>query len=192
MNLPTKPKDLPRGWRLLVFMLVASSCATASPVNPPESYKGPVADSPRVQANAYWIYEMGNASRAKTTTLMANIGFPLWIGKNWSYDVEGHRRGQPAESKVARIPMRVSCSVNGFSEIAVQAGTFDALECVCECKVIAHGFEPYCGDWKFWYAPDVKHLVKQSGEDTQNTFELTDYQGRRPPPAPKAPPRKTI
>lgn len=123
---------------------------------------------------------------------MANIGFPLWIGKNWSFEGEALPAGQPVESKAHRVPTQISCAVIGFEEVKVLAGTFKAFECECECKVLGHGYEPYCGDWKFWYAPDVKNVVKQHGESTQSTFELTDYPGRRPPPAQKPGPRKTI
>lgn len=106
-----------RAWLALSFLLLtAFSCATASPINPPESYKGPVAESPLVQPSDYWIYQLANQSRTKTTKLMANIGFPLWIGKNWSFEGEALPAGQPVESKAHRVPSQISCAVIGFEE----------------------------------------------------------------------------
>ena len=56
--------------------------------NPPGLYKGPIAEQPVLQQGDYWIYQTVSLARGKTATLAANIGFPLWLGKVWTYDGE--------------------------------------------------------------------------------------------------------
>src|ERR1051326_1403444 len=112
---------------LLLFGLISSCAPRIPPVPPPETYKGPVGEQPVLQKGDYWVYQRANQTRAKTTALMSNIGFPLWIGKIWSYDVEMRRAGSPANTPL-RNPARVECQATAFKPITVAAGTFDAFE----------------------------------------------------------------
>ena len=136
------------------------SCAPAvSPVAPPETYQGSIAEGPTVQKGDYWVYERANTTRTKTTALAANVGFPLWIGRKWSYEGSAVRAGQPATSP-SRITTTIDCHVVAFNQITVTAGTFGAFECECRCTHLNPGYEPGCGQWTIWYAPDVKNLIR--------------------------------
>ncbi len=170
------------GW----LLVVVSGCApTVAPVNPPEGYKGPVAESPLVQNGDYWVYQRANTTRGKTSALVANLGFPLWIGKTWTYDGEALLWGQPQTSKAFRTPTHIDCYVAGFNQITVTAGTFNAFQCECQCNVINTGYDSLCGVWTIWYAPDVKNVIRQKSEKTESTFELVEYKLARPNPAAK-------
>ncbi|MBI4488828.1 MAG: hypothetical protein HY694_07050 [Deltaproteobacteria bacterium] len=65
----------------------------------------------------------------------------------------------------------------GFKEITVTAGKLGAFECKCRCSVIAAGaiYEPDCGEWTFWYAPQAKNIIKTKTESTASTMELVQY-----------------
>ncbi len=36
--------------------------------------------------------------------------------------------------------------------------------------------DPYCGKWTYWFAPEVKNIIRLDDEDTENSFELVEYQ----------------
>ena len=95
---------------LLQSALIVGSCATTTNQStPPENYHGPIAAEPVIQQGDYWIYERGNSTRAKSTRLLSNIKFPLWIGKSWRYDIEARRRNQPTTSTASPIPAWAEC-----------------------------------------------------------------------------------
>src|SRR3974390_216686 len=88
----------------------------------------PIAEHPVLQQGDYWVYQRGNLTKTKTTTLRTNMGFPLWIGKTWSYEGQGLPRGSnPATSKENRAPTRVDCEAVAFNQVSVVAGTFAAF-----------------------------------------------------------------
>ena len=172
--------------RILLLPSIVCSCApTVSPITPPESYKGPIAQQPVRLQGDYWVYQSGNLTRQKTTGLLGNIGFPLWIGKSWSYESEAILRGQPATTKANRTPTRIICTALGFKGIAVTAGTFDAFECECQCTVLSSSYDSSCGQWTLWYSPVVKNVVKLQTESTATSQELVEYKAARPTPSAK-------
>jgi hypothetical protein len=182
-----KENTLPmiRNLRILFSLLALCgfliSCApTMSPDRPPETYRGPIAELPVLQRGDYWVYRRGDSTRTKTTAIAPNVGFPLWIGKSWNYGSEGLPRGRNAPtSQAPRTPTRIDCQVTTFRQIVVGAGTFGAFECECQCKTISVAYEPECGKWTFWYAPDVKNIIRINTEGSTATMELIDYKASR-------------
>ena len=141
----------------------------------PENYSGAIAERPEIVKGDYWIYQRGNLTKAKSTSLLGNIEFPLWIGKKWSYSGYAVRRGQPPTNP-SRITTSNDCYVVGYKQMTVAAGTFWAFECECECNVVAGPeYEPGCGQWTTWYAPDVKNIIRNQAESTEATLELLEY-----------------
>ena len=97
---------------LLMSALIVGSCATAvNQSTPPENYKGPIAPQPVIQQGDYWIYERGDSTRLKATTLISNLHFPLWIGKTWRYESGARRSNQPPTSTASPTPAWVECYV---------------------------------------------------------------------------------
>lgn len=179
---------------VLAYVFIKGCAPTMSPVNPPENYKGPVAEGPKLQAGDYWIYERADGRRMKAGagTFFSHLGFPLWVGKTWKYPSEATRRGHdPATS--SRIPAEIECEVTGFKETKVTAGTFDSFECKCRCEHYAGShYESGCGEWTVWYAPKAKNIIRIKTESTATTAELVEYDvsGKvtRPTPITRAPP----
>ncbi len=163
-------------WSSLLCLGVVLSCSpTNLPSTRPENYKGPVAERPVLQRGDYWVYQRGNATRGKSTALAANIEFPLWIGKTWSYEGASLLIGQSdATSKASRVPVRTECSVSAFNQVTVAAGTFGAFEGQCSCALIANQ-DRDCGERTIWYAPDVKNIVRMKTENTASSFELVEF-----------------
>jgi hypothetical protein len=161
---------------LCLILLSVSSCSiTPYSSTRPENYKGPVAERPGVQKGDYWIYQRGDLAKIKSTSPPSNIEFPLWIGKKWSYGGFAVRSGQSSTN-----PFRVSttndCYVVAYKQVTVAAGTLWAFECECECNLIAGAlYEPGCGQWTTWYAPDVKNIIRTKTESTDRTLELLEY-----------------
>ena len=163
---------------LLQSALIVGSCTTTiNQSTPPENYRGPIAAEPTIQQGDYWIYERGNSTRAKSTRLLSNIKFPLWIGKSWRYDIEARRRNQPPTSTASPIPVWAECYVAAFSDVTVAAGRFGAFQCECQCHLVGgEGFyQEGCGVWTIWYVPEVKNVVKTKTEGSASSFELVDY-----------------
>jgi hypothetical protein len=166
---------------LFVYGVFASCAPTMSLVRPPESYKGPIAEKPVFLQGDYWVFERGNLAKIRSTALATNIEFPLWVGETWRYDGEALRAGQPATSKAPRFPTRIDCYVTAFKQVTVTAGTFDAFECECRCELIAAGrYEPGCGEWTIWYAPEAKNLIRTRTGSTETSVELIEYRASPP------------
>jgi hypothetical protein len=177
---------------LVIFLSGLSlTCAPVTPpATPPETYKGPQAESPVLQKGEYWVYERANSTRVKTVGLAAKIGFPLWIGKSWSYEGEALLRGQsPETSKRLRTPTRINCQATAFRQVTVTAGTFAAFECECQCEVLTGPYDSSCGQWTIWYAPEVKNVIRLKTESTATTMELIEYKASRPVPTAPANPQ---
>jgi hypothetical protein len=132
----------------------------------------------------------GNSTRLKATVLLPNIQFPLWLGKTWSYDVGLLERGQAADSKAFRGAARIECRVVGFNAATVTAGTFDAFQCECQCRVLAGEYRPGCGQSTFWYAPQVRNIIRTATESTASSLDLVEFRAARPGRAPKVSPKK--
>ena len=168
----------------------SSSCApTLSSPTPPETYQGPIAERPSVQQGDYWVYERANGTRIKTAGLAANVDFPLWIGRKWSFAGGAVRIGQPATSPF-RITTTINCYVVAYKPIEVTAGAFQAFECECQCTHLDGGLEPGCGQWTIWYAPAVKNVIKLKTESTATSMELIEYKASRPTPGAKVAQKK--
>lgn len=158
----------------LIFSTISCSITPYSSTRP-ENYSGPVAERPEIQKGDYWIYQRGNLTKSKSTSLPSNIEFPLWMGKKWSYGGFAVRRGQPSTNP-ARVTTNIDCYVLGYKQVTVAAGTFWAFECQCECNAIAAPYyEPGCGEWTTWYAPEVKNVIRIKAESTDRTAELLEY-----------------
>jgi hypothetical protein len=108
------------------WLLADGSSARLRVSHPPENYKGPISEQPVIQQGDYWIYERGDLTRAKSTGLISNLHFPLWIGKTWRYNSGAHRPNQPPTSTTSPIPAWVECYVIAFRNVTVPAGTFGA------------------------------------------------------------------
>lgn len=174
---------------VVLFLPLVGSCApTAYLSTPPENYKGPIAERPQVQKGDYWVYQRGNLTKVKTAAMPANIEFPLWVGKRWSYEGSAGRAGQPATTPF-RISTTITCDVVAFRPITVTAGTFGAFECACDCSHSSPYNEPGCGQWTHWYSPDVKNVVRTKTETSDTSVELVEYKLSAAPSA-KAPPEK--
>jgi hypothetical protein len=177
---------------VLLWLFITGCAPAMSPVNPPENYKGPIAEGPKLQVGDYWIYERGDGRRVKlgAGTLLGDLRFPLWIGKTWTYPSEGIPSGfDPATYRGGRVSLEIKCEVRGFKEITVTAGTFDAFECRCQCGIFSSGYHPDCGQWTVWYAPKAKNILRIKTESTADTAELVEYdvsgKGMPPTPIPK-------
>src|SRR6266536_4665460 len=162
---------------LLQSALVVVSCGTTiNQPTPPENYQGPIAAQPVIQQGDYWIYQRGDSTRAKSSRLLSNLDFPLWIGKTWRYESGARRLSQPP-STASSIPAWVECYVSAFREVTVPAGSFGAFQCECQCRLIGGEafYQEGCGVWTIWYVPEVKNVVKTKTESTASSFELVAY-----------------
>jgi hypothetical protein len=163
---------------LLLCGFVTSCAPTSSSLRvPPENYKGPLAEGPILQAGDYWVYEQGDGRKVKlgAGTLLSNLGFPLWVGKTWSYHSGSLLIGQPQTSMAHRAPVLIECTATAFNQIMVAAGTFGAFECKCQCTTLQANYEPDCGTWTIWYAPQVKNIIKIKAQSTTASVELLEY-----------------
>ena len=172
-----------RNRSLLMFAGAATlfllySCAPKLlPQRPPENYKGPIAEGPILQAEDYWIYRRPDGTRIKAGagTLLSKVEFPLWVGRAWKFPSTAYISGQPETGH--RTPAEIECEATAFKPVTVAAGSFEAFECRCECKLTGAGgvYDPDCGRWTVWYAPQVKNIVKIKTESTATSFELSEY-----------------
>ena len=163
----------------LGLFLVA--CAAPPPLDKPsEGYKGPVAERPLLQQGNYWVYEHGDLRRTRINGLALEVNFPLWIGKTWSYDSEALPRGRSdPKGGAPRTPVRIDCHVTNFQRLSVRAGTFDSFQCECQCRTLSVAYEPECGEWTAWYAPEVKNITKTTSQAPTGALELIEYKASR-------------
>lgn len=146
------------------------------PITPPENYKGPIAERPVPVAGDYWVYEQADTRKVKgSAALLANIDFPLWVGKTWKYQTE--IVPLPTRTKLLSSPLAyVDGEVTAYKQVTVPAGTFDAFEIKFQCTVSSLGWEPDCGRWTIWYAPKVKNIISRKREGTSESWlELAEY-----------------
>jgi tetratricopeptide (TPR) repeat protein len=164
---------------LLLGSLIYSCAATLPPsTKPPENYQGVIVESPLHQPDDYWIYQRadGSTMKVRARSYPMTIDFPLWLGRTWSYSRDSLTRMYTGPSNANRVPVEVTCEVTAFRPITVPAGSFDAFECNCNCRVPAPGhFEPECGRYTIWYAPSVKNVIQARGESTATALDLVEY-----------------
>jgi hypothetical protein len=174
----------------VLVVTFVTSCATIPTATPPENYKGPIAETPIIQKGDFWVYERGNSTRVKSTVLAPNIHFPLWVGKTWSFEAGALERGQAADSKAFRVPTRIECRVIAFNDVTVRAGVFGAFQCECQCRVLSGEYRPGCGQSTFWYAPEVRNIIRTTTESTASSLDLVEFRAARPAPRPKVDKKK--
>ncbi len=163
--------------------IALAGCAPASvpPVKPPDNYRGPVAEAPAAVSGDSWIYEYpdGRQFRGSTDALLKNnnVRFPLWNGKQWSYETEVTRMSGRSLHPHAPERANIECEVAGFENVTVKAGTFEAFACKCKCELTIRPliFSEYCGGFTVWYAPAIRNIVRVKTEDTGSTYELAKY-----------------
>jgi hypothetical protein len=168
--------------------MIASCAPAIHSVFPPESYRGPRAEQPLLQAGDFWVFELANATQQKSTGLYPNIEYPLWVGKTWSYEGEARRANLPPTSTASPLRTRIDCYAGGFNQVSVRAGSFGAFQCDCQCHLLTGigSYEDGCGDWTLWYAPEVKNIIKRKTDSTATSLELIEYRLARPAtPGPK-------
>src|SRR4051812_31162958 len=173
MNIFTKSvRQRPFCLMILLLNEILSCCSGAvSPALPPENYNGPRAEQPLLQSGDFWIYETGNGTRAKSTKLQANLAFPLWIGKTWSYETEVRKSNLPPAATPSPGRGRVDCLVKSIDELTVHAGKFSAFRCECLCELLTGvgQYLPGCGAWTIWYSPDAKNVVQTKTASTSSS-----------------------
>ena len=100
------------------------------------------------------------------------------MGKWWSFESAGYFEDRDPRKFPHDIAMEIDCKVVSFEQITVIAGTFGAFQCQCICGVSFPGYsiDPFCGQWTYWYAPEVKNIIRWDDDDTENSFELVEYQ----------------
>ena len=100
------------------------------------------------------------------------IKFPLKKGERWEYTHLSGMHGGPDLSK--RSTQRTTIfEVVAYEEITVPAGTFWAYKITATVEGGA-GLEVKRGTHNYWYAPDVKQIIKSS-EFRIGTMELKKY-----------------
>jgi uncharacterized protein YxeA len=100
------------------------------------------------------------------------IKFPLKQGKKWEYTHLSGMHGGPDLSK--RSTQRTTIfEVVDYEQITVTAGTFWAYKITATVEGGA-GLEVKRGTHKYWYAPEVKQIIKSS-EFRIGTLELLKY-----------------
>ena len=163
---------------LLISTIIVGSCATTmNQSTPPKNYRGPIAAQPVIQQGDYWIYERGDSTRVKATSLIFNLQFPLWLGKTWRYESGARRPNQPPTSTASPTPAWVECYVSGFRAVTVPAGSFGAFQCECQCHIVGGEafYQEGCGEFTIWYVPEVKNVVKTKTQSTATSFELLGH-----------------
>jgi len=161
---------------LLLEFISPGASSTQAASTPPENYKGPIAERPIHRAGDYWIYERADLTKVTVKTgAPAQLEFPLWVGKTWNYQGEALRAGQPRTSKASRLITDIQCHVIRHGKITVGAGAFEAFECNCQCTVHYGRYEPDCGQWTIWYAPEVRNIIKIKTEDTATSMQLVEH-----------------
>ncbi|HEY2986962.1 MAG TPA: tetratricopeptide repeat protein, partial [Candidatus Binatia bacterium] len=165
---------------VLMDSLIYSCAATLPPsTKPPENYQGALAEVPVHQQEDYWIYQEadGRTLKVRARSYPMTVDFPLWIGRSWSYSRDSLSRGRTGPSNASRTPVETTCEVMAFRPINVAAGTFEAFECNCKCRVSGSStiYDPECGQYTIWYAPAVKNIIQARGESTATALDLVEY-----------------
>jgi hypothetical protein len=100
------------------------------------------------------------------------IRFPLKQGKRWDYTHLSGKYGGPDITK--RSTKRTTTfEVVAYEEVTVPAGTFGAYRIIATVEGGA-GQQVKRGTHTYWYAPDVKQIIK-SHEFRIGTMELLKY-----------------
>lgn len=137
----------------------------------------------RVEGDNYVFLQNGKKEHVKDANLTSLkrkkhgrypgpvIKFPLKKGNRWTYDHLSGKHGGPDITK--RTTERTTTfEVTDYEQITVPAGTFWAFKIVGRVEGGGMGHER--GTHTYWYAPEVKQIVKSS-EFRIGTMELRKY-----------------
>lgn len=158
-----------------------------------------VAERPTYSAGDYWVYadddkqvkftflreekdqyifERGGAEVVKDFNLTnvedksggypgPIIKFPLTVGKWWNYNFEA-KAIAGSRKDAGRI---AQYAVESYEQITVPAGTFWAFKITV--NIVSKKFQNSMGSGQYWYAPEVKNIIKSSVKG--KLFELKQY-----------------
>lgn len=110
-----------------------------------------------VAPNGHWIAIVGRDGKpVMSWSPPLGFDYPLTVGKTWStsYRLTLHARGNT-------IPYDLACKVEGYEQVAVKAGSFDAFKVVCTSNI---GNEEI-----FWTSPDRGVFIKTSLKRTDKS-----------------------
>jgi hypothetical protein len=93
------------------------------------------------------------------------FAWPLEVGKSGASKAVVRRARGDARQQVG-VPVDVTWSVEAEEEVTVPAGTFRTLR--TRVKMVGPGFS---GGTTFWYAPDVRQIVRGRGQD-RSAYEV--------------------
>ena len=95
------------------------------------------------------------------------IKFPLTVGKWWNYNFEAEAIAGSRQwtGRIAKY------EVESYEQITVPAGTFWAYKIAV--SIVGTKFQKTVGSAHYWYAPEVKNIIKSSVKG--KLFELKQY-----------------
>ena len=133
----------------------------------------------REEKNKY-VFRMGKSDRTSdyyfTSDIKRGIGypspiieFPLKVGKKWEYRYQrkGSTRGP------GRDNIKAQHKVVAYESVTVPAGTFQAFKISVKHEATEHSMITMPEKMYFWYAPEVKQLIKRT--QWGKTWELKKY-----------------
>ncbi len=142
------------------------------------------------EREGFWVFRVegdrfsGERYRTKQLNLVKNVkdgasvnthtpdagllSFPLYVGKEWgqSYLRRNNKRSQRFK-------------VEAYEQVTTKAGSYNAFRISGIDRRLDNGFGTLV---TVWYAPEVKNIVRMTGEDESNhigiegwSYELIDY-----------------
>jgi hypothetical protein len=105
------------------------------------------------------------------------IKFPLMKGKTWDYTHKFGKQAGPDVTKGGPVERTSVYEVTEYEQVTVPAGTFRAFKIVVTVEMGVIGKGQYRGTHEYWYAPEVKQIVKSS-EYKIGTMKLKKYKLR--------------
>ncbi|MEJ2366405.1 MAG: hypothetical protein P8017_17355 [Deltaproteobacteria bacterium] len=133
----------------------------------------------REEKDAY-VFQLGKSGRERRVYFTSDlkrppigypgpiIAFPLTVGKKWNYRFQGKYQ--------TVIGLLAKHKVEAYEAVTVPAGTFQAFKITVRFEKGGRGYTTPPENMYFWYAPDVKQLVKRSkAKMAENTWELKKY-----------------
>ena len=94
------------------------------------------------------------------------LNFPLFVGKNWSHSY----RNRELSSDVLR---NARYEVEAYEKVTVKAGTLEAFKIEGRDQ---RSDRPYAIRLRFWYAPEVKAIVRFDGVAEPNLDPVRGFQ----------------
>lgn len=120
------------------------------------------------------VYSMDRTRRLKYEGRNRRLfNFPLELGKSW----EDKYTVKPAALGAKEITYLESFTVLGWEEIEIRAGKFRALKILYKQETLGQSEgRPKEGKVWYWYAPNVKYMVKCQYEKGDYWDELYDWE----------------